>query len=91
MTLNLDSQILAFGDQKLELGKNEFGILRTILEHPGKIIERTELIRNLWETESYIDDNTLTVNVTRLRRRLEEIGLKDYILTKKGVGYYVEE
>lgn len=91
MTLNLDSQILAFGDQKLELGKNEFGILRTLLEHPGKIIERTELIRNLWETESYIDDNTLTVNVTRLRRRLEEIGLKDYILTKKGVGYYVEE
>lgn len=66
-------------------------ILRTLLEHPGKIIERTELIRNLWETESYIDDNTLTVNVTRLRRRLEEIGLKDYILTKKGVGYYVEE
>ena len=48
-------------------------------------------IRNLWETESYIDDNTLTVNVTRLRRRLEEIGLKDYILTKEGVGYYVEE
>ncbi|OUQ47166.1 DNA-binding response regulator [Drancourtella sp. An12] len=91
VTLNLDSQILAFGDQKLELGKNEFGILRTLLEHPGKIIERTELIRNLWETESYIDDNTLTVNVTRLRRRLEEIGLKDYILTKKGVGYYVEE
>ena len=91
VTLNLDSQILAFGDQKLELGKNEFGILRTLLEHPGKIIERTELIRNLWETESYIDDNTLTVNVTRLRRRLEEIGLNDYILTKKGVGYYVEE
>lgn len=91
VTLNLDSQILAFGDQKLELGKNEFGILRTLLEHPGKIIERTELIRNLWETESYIDDNTLTVNVTRLRRRLEKIGLNDYILTKKGVGYYVEE
>lgn len=91
VALNLDSQILAFGDQKVELGKNEFGILRTLLEHPGKIIERTELIRNLWETESYIDDNTLTVNVTRLRRRLEEIGLKDYILTKKGVGYYVEK
>lgn len=76
LTLNLDTSVLSYGQEKLELGKNEFGILRTLMEHPGKIIERSVLIRNLWETESFIDDNTLTVNVTRLRRRLEDIGLK---------------
>lgn len=91
LTLNLDTSVLSYGQEKLELGKNEFGILRTLMEHPGKIIERSVLIRNLWETESFIDDNTLTVNVTRLRRRLEDIGLKNYILTRKGMGYYVEE
>ena len=91
ITLNLDTSVLSYGQEKLELGKNEFGILRTLMEHPGKIIERSVLIRNLWETESFIDDNTLTVNVTRLRRRLEDIGLKNYILTRKGMGYYVEE
>ena len=91
LTLNLDTSVLSYGQEKLELGKNEFGILRTLMEHPGKIIERSVLIRNLWETESFIDDNTLTVNVTRLRRRLEDIGLKNYILTRKGMGYYVGE
>ena len=91
LTLNLDTSVLSYGQEKLELGKNEFGILRTLMEHPGKIIERSVLIRNLWETESFIDDNTLTVNVTRLRRRLEDIGLKNYILPRKGMGYYVEE
>ena len=91
LTLNLDTSVLSYGQEKLELGKNEFGILRTLMEHPGKIIERSVLIRHLWETESFIDDNTLTVNVTRLRRRLEDIGLKNYILTRKGMGYYVEE
>ena len=91
LTLNLDTSVLSYGQEKLELGKNEFGILRTLMEHPGKIIERSVLIRNLWETESFIDDNTLTVNVTRLRRRLEDIGLKNYILTRKGMGYYVVE
>ena len=91
LTLNLDTSVLSYGQEKLELGKNEFGILRTLMEHPGKIIERSVLIRNLWESESFIDDNTLTVNVTRLRRRLEDIGLKNYILTRKGMGYYVEE
>lgn len=91
LTLNLDTSVLSYGQEKLELGKNEFGILRTLMEHPGKIIERSVLIRNLWETESFIDDNTLTVNVTRLRWRLEDIGLKNYILTRKGMGYYVEE
>ena len=91
LPLNLATSVLSYGQEKLELGKNELGILRTLMEHPGKIIERSVLIRNLWETESFIDDNTLTVNVTRLRRRLEDIGLKNYILTRKGMGYYVEE
>ena len=91
LTLNLDTSVLSYGQEKLELGKNEFGILRTLMEHPGKIIERSVLIRNLWETESFIDDNTLTVNMTRLRKKLEENGLTDFITTKKGSGYLIAD
>lgn len=65
--------------------------MQVLMENAGKIVERGQLIQRLWETESFIDDNTLTVNVTRLRKKLEDIGLCDYILTKKGIGYYVEE
>ena len=90
LTLNLDTSVLSYGQEKLELGKNEFGILRTLMEHPGKIIERSVLIRNLWETESFIDDNTLTVNINRLRRKLESIGVSpDYLSTKRGLGYRI--
>ncbi len=74
----------------MELTKNEYRILRTLLENKGRTVPRDEIIQRLWESESFIDDNTLTVNMTRLRKKLEEIGLFDFVKTKKGVGYLVE-
>lgn len=87
--LNLNDTTLTFGDQKLELTKNEFRILQTLLESAGKVVTRDALMLRLWESDNFIDDNTLTVNVTRLRKKLEEIGLQDFITTKKGLGYLV--
>ena len=69
---------------------NERRILQTLLERRGQTVPREELMRRLWETDSFVDENTLNVNVTRLRKRLESVGLKDYISTQKGVGYRVD-
>ncbi len=88
--LNLSDTTLKYQEEKLELTKNEFRILKLLFENSGKIVSREEIMTVLWESDSFIDDNTLTVNITRLRKRLEEIGLKNYILTKKGLGYLVE-
>ena len=74
----------------MELSKNEYKILLTLLSNKGKIVSRETLMTKLWETDSFVDENTLTVNITRLRRRLEDAGLHDFIATKKGVGYLVE-
>lgn len=89
--LNLNDATVRFEDKKAELTKNEYRILQTLLESKGKAVPRDEIIQRLWESESFIDDNTLTVNVTRLRKKLEELGLDDFIKTKKGVGYLVED
>ncbi len=70
--------------------KNEFRILQMLIENAGKIISRDNIITRLWESDEFIDDNTLTVNVARLRRKLEKMGLENVILTKKGIGYMVE-
>lgn len=72
-----------------ELTKNEFRLFQMLLEHAGKIVSRDALITRLWESDEFIDDNTLTVNMTRLRKKLEQIGLKEVIQTKKGIGYMV--
>lgn len=88
--LNLGDATLSFLNQKVELTKNEFRILQTLFEHAGRTVSREEIIRRLWESESFIDDNTLTVNITRLRKKLEGLGLGDLIVTKKGLGYLVE-
>ena len=85
--LNKENGILTYQGEKIELTKNEWRILQVLIEHNGKAVSRDTLMMRLWESDSFIDDNTLTVNVTRLRRKLEEIGLSDYIQTKKGVGY----
>ena len=77
--------------EKLNLSKNEFKILQILLENKNKAVSRDEIMTALWESESYIDDNTLTVNVTRIRKRLEDMGLKNFIKTKKGIGYIIEE
>jgi DNA-binding response OmpR family regulator len=87
--LNLGELTLIYKNEKLDLSKNEFKILQVLLENKSKTVSRDEIMRQLWESDSFIDDNTLTVNVTRLRKRLEDIGLKDFIKTKKGTGYIV--
>ena len=76
-----------YGDQKVELTKNELKILQILFENKEKIVSRDTLMTKLWESDSYVDENTLSVNVNRLRKKLASIGLNDYILTKKGIGY----
>lgn len=88
--LNLADTTFLYQDQKLELTKNEFKILQMLLENAGKVVSREDIMTRLWDSNEFIDDNTLTVNVARLRKRLEQIGLKDKIITKKGIGYMVE-
>ena len=88
--LNLNDSTLTYKQDKIDLTKNEFKILQLLLEQKGKTASRIEIMTCLWENDSYIDENTLTVNITRLRKKLETIGLCDLILTKKGIGYLVE-
>ena len=87
--LNLNDATMTYKEEKLSLTKNDYKILQILLENVGRIVAREEIMTRLWESDEFIDDNTLTVNVTRLRKKLEEIGLEDYILTKKGIGYYI--
>lgn len=86
-TLNLGEATLTKDGQVLALTKNEFKILQTLIENKGKIVSRETLMVKLWETDLYVDENTLNVNVNRLRRKLETIGLVNVIVTKKGLGY----
>ena len=86
---NCDDGSLTFGSEKIELTKNEHRILMVLLESKGKIVSRDVLMTRLWESDSYVDDNTLTVNITRLRKKLEQEGLSDFITTKKGSGYLI--
>lgn len=88
--LNIDDTTLAYNGQKIELTKNEYKILKTLMQNKGKAITRDTLMTKLWETDSYVDENTLTVNIARLRKKLENIGLFDFIITKKGIGYLIE-
>lgn len=88
--LNLGDATVLYQDQKVELTKNEFRILQILFERAGKIVSRDEIIERLWDSDEFIDDNTLTMNVARLRKKLESVGRKDMIRTKKGIGYMVE-
>ena len=88
--LNLNDTCVSYEGKKLELTKNDFRIMQVLMENAGRIVKRDELMQRLWESDAFIDDNTLTVNVTRLRRKLEEIGIKDLIKTKKGSGYLIQ-
>lgn len=85
--LNLKSMDLVYEGEVLSLTKNEFQILRVLFEHSGEIVARDDLMRELWNSDFFIDDNTLSVNVARLRKKLEEVGLVNFIETKKGIGY----
>ena len=88
--LNTADATLTNGKMRAELTKNEFRILEELARQKGKVVSREALMRRLWETDSFVDDNTLTVNVTRLRKKLDDIGLSGLIQTKKGLGYLVE-
>lgn len=81
---------ISFEGKRIELTKNEMRILQVLLEQKGRIVSRDHLMEKLWESDSFIDDNTLTVNVARLRKKLEETGVDDFIKTKKGIGYVVD-
>jgi DNA-binding response OmpR family regulator len=91
VALNVGEAKLLYGTTVLELTKNESKILQLLLEAKGSIVTRDTIIRKLWDDESFVDDNTLTVNVARLRKKLVDIGLSDLISTKKGLGYFVKE
>lgn len=90
LLLNLNDGIVSYKEKKTELTKNEFKILQVLMEHAGKIVTREELMTALWESDAFVDDNTLTVNVTRLRRKLAELAAVEFIKTKKGIGYIIE-
>ena len=89
--LDLGTGVLEYDGAQLELTKNELKVLQCLLEKSGHVVSRDELMMRLWQTDSFVDENTLTVNITRLRRRLENIGLGDFIKTRKGLGYIIEE
>lgn len=89
-TLNLSDATLQYNGQTLELTKNDYRILLTLMENRGKIVSRETLMEKLWQTDSFVDENTLTVNITRLRKKLDVLGLDNFITTKKGMGYILE-
>lgn len=88
--LNISKSIIEKEDKQIELTKNELKILHYLVQKRGQIVSRDEIINYLWDSESFIDDNTLTVNMGRLRTKLEEINLKDIIETKRGQGYILK-
>ena len=88
--LNLNNTTLVYNRQTIELTKNDFRILQTLMENRGKVVSRETLMNRLWQTDCYVEENTLTVNVTRLRKKLESAGLKDFIKTITGAGYIIE-
>lgn len=85
--LDLSKGILISGDNKLEITKNEIKILSYLIEHKGEIVSREDLMEYLWNSDYYVDDNTLSVNVTRIRKKLQELGIENVIETRRGLGY----
>lgn len=88
--LNLNNTTVSYNGEKIDLTKNEFRILQTLLQNKGKVVSRDTLMTKLWQMDSYVEENTLTVNVNRLRKKLEAAGLADFIATKIGSGYIIE-
>ena len=88
--LDTGDNSLTYDGRKLELTRNEYRILQVLLEQKGRTVSRETLMQRLWETDSFVDENTLTVNMARLRRKLEGLGLTEFIRTKKGLGYLIE-
>ena len=91
LILNVGDASFSYQGRRIELTKNENRILQTLMEQKGRIVSREALMRRLWETDSFVDENTLTVNVTRLRRKIDQAGIRDFIATRKGAGYMIGE
>ena len=89
--LNLYDTTLTYEGKKIDLTKNEFRILQTLMENKGRLVSRDTLMTKLWETDDYIEENTLTVNIARLRKKLDKAGLADFITTKVGEGYLIPQ
>lgn len=90
-TLNTADSTLSYGGERIELTRNEYRILLALLEAKGRVVSREKLMERLWESDSFVDENTLTVNVNRLRRKLEGAGLNGFITTRFGLGYQIGE
>lgn len=90
LVLDLKSMTVSFCEKSIDLSKNEFKILETLMVNKGNVVSRDKLMTSLWSTDIYIDDNTLTVNISRLRKSLAGLGVDNFIKTKQGLGYYVE-
>ena len=88
--LDLNDHTLSFNGEDIPLTKNEYRILSCLMEQKGKVISREKLMERLWETDQFVDENTLTVNINRLRKKLDSAGLIHFITTKFGVGYLIE-
>ena len=89
LTINLLKATASYGDKEVDLTKNELGILRLLVANKGNVIPRDAIIDELWQSDEFIDENTLNVNIVRLRKKLSEIGAPDYLETKRGLGYKV--
>jgi DNA-binding response OmpR family regulator len=87
VALDLKTMQVSYTEAVEELTRNEFQILRVLFEHGKEVVSREALMRELWNSDIFVDDNTLSVNIARLRKKLTELGLPDLIATKKGVGY----
>lgn len=88
--LNTGDNTLTYNNKKIELTKNEYRIILCLMENKGKVVSREKFMEKLWETDSFVDENTLTVNINRLRKKLDAAGLENFIKTKFGVGYIIE-
>ena len=88
--LNLNDATLTYEGRRLDLTRNDFRILETLMENKGRVVSRDTLMTRLWENDVYVEENTLTVNITRLRKKLEGLGLTGFITTKAGSGYLVD-
>ena len=89
--LNTGDNTLTYEGEKIPLSKNEYRILLILMESRGKVVSRERLMEQLWESDSFVDENTLSVNVNRLRKKLSASGLEDFITTKFGVGYIISD
>lgn len=90
-TLNLNDQTITYEGRHIDLSRNEFLVLSVLVRNKGNTVSREKLMNALWQTDSFVDENTLSVNVNRLRKKLDSAGLKDLITTKFGIGYIIED